>query len=64
MHPETTDFEDYLKNFERKVKTGADSAITQCFFNVDSYFHFVDRVRVMGNEIPIIPDTMPITNYI
>ncbi len=63
MHPQATSFEDDLKNFERKVKAGADSAITQYFFNADSYFHFVDRVRAMGIEIPIIPGIMPITNY-
>jgi methylenetetrahydrofolate reductase (NADPH) len=63
MHPQATNFEDDLKNFERKVKAGADSAITQYFFNADSYFHFVDRVRAMGIEIPIIPGIMPITNY-
>lgn len=63
MHPQATSFEDDLKNFERKVKAGADSAITQYFFNPDSYFHFVDRVQAMGIEIPIIPGIMPITNY-
>jgi len=63
MHPQATNFEDDLKNFERKVKAGADSAITQYFFNADSYFHFVDRVRAMGIDIPIIPGIMPITNY-
>ena len=63
MHPQAASFEDDLKNFERKVKAGADSAITQYFFNADSYFHFVDRVQAMGIEIPIIPGIMPITNY-
>lgn len=63
MHPQAPSFEDDLKNFERKVKAGADSAITQYFFNPDSYFYFVDRVRAMGIEIPIIPGVMPITNY-
>ena len=63
MHPQAPSFEDDLKNFERKVKAGADSAITQYFFNADSYFHFVDRVQAMGIGIPIIPGIMPITNY-
>ena len=63
MHPQATSFEQDLKNFVRKVKAGADSAITQYFFNADSYFHFVDRVRDMGVDIPIIPGIMPITNY-
>ena len=63
MHPQATSFEKDLQNFVRKVKAGADSAITQYFFNADSYFHFVDRVRDMGVDIPIIPGIMPITNY-
>ena len=63
MHPQGTSFEKDLQNFVRKVKAGADSAITQYFFNADSYFHFVDRVRDMGVDIPIIPGIMPITNY-
>lgn len=63
MHPQASSFVDDLKNFERKVKAGADSAITQYFFNADSYFYFVDRVRAMGVNIPIIPGIMPITNY-
>ncbi len=63
MHPQATSFEKDLENFVRKVKAGADSAITQYFFNADSYFHFVDRVRAMGVDIPIIPGIMPITNY-
>lgn len=63
MHPQAPSFEDDLKNFERKVKAGANSAITQYFFNADSYFHFVDRVQAMGIGIPIIPGIMPITNY-
>lgn len=63
MHPQATSFEKDLQNFVRKVKAGADSAITQYFFNADSYFHFVDRVRAMGVDIPIIPGIMPITNY-
>ena len=63
MHPQANSFEADLENFVRKVKAGADSAITQYFFNADSYFYFVDRVRAMGVDIPIIPGIMPITNY-
>jgi len=63
MHPQADNFEADLQNFVRKVKAGADSAITQYFFNADSYFYFVDRVRAMGVDIPIIPGIMPITNY-
>ena len=63
MHPQASSFEKDIQNFVRKVKAGADSAITQYFFNADSYFHFVDRVQGMGVDIPIIPGIMPITNY-
>ncbi len=63
VHPQAENFEQDLNNFVRKVKAGANSAITQYFFNADSYFYFVDRVRSMGVDIPIIPGIMPITNY-
>ena len=62
-HPQAPNIETDLKNFIRKAKAGADSAITQYFFNADCYFHFVDRVRQAGVDIPIIPGIMPITNY-
>lgn len=63
MHPQARHFEDDLANFVRKAKAGADSAITQYFFNADCYFYFVERVRKMGVETPIVPGIMPITNY-
>jgi len=63
MHPQARNFEDDIANFVRKAKAGADSAITQYFFNADSYFYFVDRVRALGVTIPIVPGIMPITNY-
>ncbi|MAD44477.1 MAG: methylenetetrahydrofolate reductase [NAD(P)H] [Oceanospirillaceae bacterium] len=63
MHPQAPNFEQDLENFVRKAKAGANSAITQYFFNADSYFYFVDRVQAMGVDIPIIPGIMPITNY-
>ncbi len=63
MHPQAHDFEADLHNFARKVHAGADSAITQYFFNADCYFYFVDRVRKLGIDIPIVPGIMPITNY-
>lgn len=63
MHPQARNFEDDLANFVRKANAGANSAITQYFFNADSYFYFVERVRAMGVNIPIVPGIMPITNY-
>ncbi|MGE6993530.1 methylenetetrahydrofolate reductase [NAD(P)H] [Pseudomonas sp. NPDC047961] len=63
MHPQARQFEDDLANFVRKAKAGADSAITQYFFNADCYFYFVERVRKLGVDTPIVPGIMPITNY-
>ncbi len=63
MHPQARYFEDDLANFVRKAKAGADSAITQYFFNADCYFYFVERVRKLGVDTPIVPGIMPITNY-
>ena len=63
MHPQARNFEDDIANFVRKAKAGASSAITQYFFNADCYFYFVERVRKLGVDIPVIPGIMPITNY-
>ncbi|GLR64889.1 methylenetetrahydrofolate reductase [NAD(P)H] [Marinospirillum insulare] len=62
-HPQAPNLDIDIQNFVRKCQAGADSAITQYFFNADAYFYFVDRVRAAGIEIPIIPGIMPITNY-
>ncbi|HKM14639.1 MAG TPA: methylenetetrahydrofolate reductase [NAD(P)H] [Marinospirillum sp.] len=62
-HPQAANLDVDIQNFVRKCQAGADSAITQYFFNADAYFYFVDRVRAKGIEIPIIPGIMPITNY-
>jgi methylenetetrahydrofolate reductase (NADPH) len=63
VHPQARSYEADLANFVRKVKAGASSAITQYFFNADSYFYFVERVRKLGVDIPVVPGIMPITNY-
>ena len=62
-HPQAGNFELDLKNFKRKVEAGANSAITQYFFNADSYLYFRDRAQALGIDIPIVPGIMPITNY-
>jgi methylenetetrahydrofolate reductase (NADPH) len=62
-HPQARSPRHDLDNFVRKVKAGADSAITQYFYNADAYFRFVDDVRAMGVDVPIVPGIMPITNY-
>ena len=62
-HPQARSAEDDINNFVRKAKAGADSAITQYFYNPDSYFRFVDDVRGRGVETPIIPGIMPIASF-
>ena len=62
-HPQATSPDRDLANFRRKVEAGADSAITQYFYNPDAYFRFIDRCREVGVTIPIVPGIMPITNY-
>jgi methylenetetrahydrofolate reductase (NADPH) len=62
-HPQQRYAKRDLQHFADKVKAGADSAITQFFFNADAYFHFVDEVRALGVEVPIVPGIMPFHNY-
>jgi methylenetetrahydrofolate reductase (NADPH) len=62
-HPQASSPDRDLDNFKRKIEAGADSAITQYFYNPDAYFHFVERCERLGIDIPIVPGIMPITNY-
>lgn len=62
-HPDTPDPEADLDHFVNKVNAGADSAMTQYFFNADAYFDFVDRAEAKGVDIPIVPGIMPIPNW-
>ncbi len=62
FHPQARSAEQDLENFRRKVDAGADSAITQYFYNADAYFRFLDSCSALGIEIPIVPGIMPITN--
>ncbi len=62
FHPQAGSAEKDLENFKRKVDAGADSAITQYFYNADAYFRFLDSCSALGIEIPIVPGIMPITN--
>jgi methylenetetrahydrofolate reductase (NADPH) len=63
FHPQATNALDDLKYFQQKVMAGANSAITQYFYNADAYFHFIDNCEKMALDIPVIPGIMPITNY-
>ena len=62
-HPQAKSPRDDLANFKRKVDAGADSAITQYFFNADAYAHFVEEVQALGIAVPIVPGIMPIANF-
>ncbi len=63
FHPQAANARQDLLNFKRKIEAGANSAITQYFFNPDAYFHFVDDCEQLGVKLPIVPGIMPITNY-
>ncbi|RMH91043.1 methylenetetrahydrofolate reductase [NAD(P)H] [Lysobacter pythonis] len=62
-HPQARDALADLDHFKRKVDAGADSAITQYFYNADAYFRFVEDARARGVEAPIVPGIMPISNF-
>lgn len=62
-HPQSEDALACIRNFKNKVDAGANSAITQYFFNADAYLRFVDDVRKAGITIPVIPGIMPISNF-
>lgn len=63
VHPQAKSPQDDLLAFERKIKAGANSAITQYFYNADAYFQFVEQTRKLGIDVPIVAGIMPITNY-
>ena len=62
-HPEQRYARRDLQHFADKMACGADSAITQFFFNPDAYFHFVDEARKLGVAAPIVPGVMPIHSF-
>jgi methylenetetrahydrofolate reductase (NADPH) len=63
MHPQAKSPQDDVQNFARKVKAGANAAITQYFYNADAYFNFVEEAHKAGADVPMIAGIMPITNY-
>lgn len=63
FHPQARSAHDDLLNFKRKMNAGANSAITQYFYNADAYFRFVDEVRKLGVTAPIVPGIMPIMRF-
>ncbi len=63
VHPESTGAGSDLKYFKQKVDAGADSAITQYFYNAEAYFRYIEGCAKLGINLPIVPGIMPITNY-
>ena len=62
VHPQAKSADADLQAFATKVRAGANSSITQYFFNADAYFRFVDDVRKLGLDVPVVPGIMPITS--
>ena len=62
VHPQARSAADDLANFKRKIDAGANSAITQYFYNADAYFRFVDDCEAAGVRVPIVPGVMPIAS--
>ena len=63
FHPEATSAAKDIANFKRKVEAGANSAITQYFYNADAYYRFVESCTANGITLPIVPGIMPIYNF-
>ncbi|MBQ13019.1 MAG: methylenetetrahydrofolate reductase [NAD(P)H] [Gammaproteobacteria bacterium] len=63
IHPESSSYDADIGFFKQKVDAGANSAITQYFYNADAYFNFVENCAAIGMDIPIVPGIMPITNF-
>ncbi len=63
VHPQAKSAQDDLLNFKRKMDAGANSAITQYFYNADAYFRFVEASRKLGVTQPIVPGIMPIVKF-
>ncbi len=62
VHPQAKSPQADVQAYVTKVKAGANSAITQYFFNSDAYFRFVDEAYKLGADIPVVPGIMPITS--
>jgi methylenetetrahydrofolate reductase (NADPH) len=62
VHPQAKSPESDLKAYVEKIKAGANSAITQYFFNSDAYFRFVEEADAQGVTAPVVPGIMPITS--
>jgi methylenetetrahydrofolate reductase (NADPH) len=62
VHPQARSPEADLQAYAAKIRAGANSAITQYFYNADSYFRFVEEAHALGLHVPVVPGIMPITS--
>jgi len=62
VHPQAASAQDDAQAFAAKVRAGADGALTQYFYNADGYFRFMEEVRALGVDVPVVPGILPITN--
>ncbi len=62
-HPQARSAQEDFRNFKNKIEAGADSVITQFFYNADAYFHFVDMCEAANLNVPIVPGIMPINKF-
>jgi len=63
FHPQARSAQEDILNFKRKVESGANSAITQYFYNADGYFRFVESCSKLGVTVPVVPGIMPIVKF-
>ncbi len=63
IHPESRSYDDDIHFLKQKLDAGANSAITQYFYNVEAYFYYLDQCQAAGIDKPIYAGIMPITNY-
>lgn len=63
IHPQSRGYDSDLHYFKQKINAGANSAITQYFYNPDAYFYYLEAARNLDIDVPIYPGIMPITNY-
>ena len=63
VHPQAKSAQEDMAAFKRKIEAGADSVITQYFYNADAYYRFVDECEAMGINVPIVPGIMPIGRF-
>lgn len=63
IHPQSINYESDLYYFKQKINAGANSAITQYFYNPDAYFYYLEEIHKQGIDVPVYPGIMPITNF-